>query len=650
MVSFNKVSYGYGAQEIFNQVSFLIREKDKVGLIGRNGAGKTTLFELVMGMTNPNEGSISRPKEMTLGYLPQHLPADDKTTLWLEVKTAFSEITTLQERLDDLHKHLSNVQHDEPQLNKVLNEIHNINDRLQYIGAHNMDEQMEQVIVGLGFKRSDFDRPTIEFSGGWRMRIELAKILLQKPDMLLLDEPTNHLDIESIQWLEDYLKNYDGAVVIVSHDSAFLNHVTIRTIEIVNARIYDYDMPYTEFLEFRKTQIELQKQAYENQKKEIAQTEKFIEKFRYKATKANQVQSRIKMLDKIEKIELDEIDTRNINIVFPPALHSGSIVCEIKGLTKIYGQHTVLKDIDLNIERGEKIALVGKNGEGKTTLIKIILQQLEAEGLVKLGYQVKIGYYAQNQDEALDLNKTVVQTLEDIAPMEMRPKIRNILGYFLFSDDDVFKRVSVLSGGERARLLLAKLLLEPVNFLLLDEPTNHLDASSKEILKKAIKKYDGTVLLVSHDRDFLDGLVDKFVEVTNTKLRQFDGDIWEFLKKKKAENLQLLFNRNTQIESNQNTEKKETQLSYTEKKELDKKIRKAENQVEQTEKKIHELEIKIKECDDVVAKGDPKILSDLSWFENYEKLKKELNVLYESWDAFSDELSILNEEKKQKFN
>ncbi|HNV94985.1 MAG TPA: ATP-binding cassette domain-containing protein [Bacteroidales bacterium] len=645
MIAFHKVSFGYGAQDIFNQVSFLIRERDKIGLIGRNGAGKTTLFELLMGHLTPNDGVVSKPKDLTLGYLPQYIPSSDSTTLWLEVKEAFKNITSLQERLDVLHSQLSDVQEDEKELNKKLDEIHQINDRLQYLGAQHVEEQMEQVMIGLGFKRSDFNRPTLEFSGGWRMRIELAKILLQKPNLLLLDEPTNHLDIESIQWLEDYLKVYDGAVVMVSHDSAFLNNVTNRTIEIVNGRIFDQDMPYFEFVEFRKAQIELQKQAYENQQKEIEQTERFIERFRYKATKSNQVQSRIKQLEKIEKIEIDEIDTRNINIVFPPALHSGSIVCELKGLTKTFGNHVVLNNIDLNIERGEKIALVGKNGEGKTTLVKILMQQLEYEGVAKLGYQVKIGYYAQNQDEVLDLNKTVVQTLEDIAPMEMRPKIRNILGYFLFSNDDVFKRVSVLSGGERARLLLAKLLLEPVNFLILDEPTNHLDASSKEILKKAIKQYDGTVLLVSHDRDFLDGLADKIVEINEGKIKQYDGNIWEFLKKKKAENLQLLFNRNSKNNKELVTEKKSNQLSYAEKKELDKKIRKLENQIDKTEKEIQELENQVKECEHKISSGDEKILSDYNWFLGYEKKKEELNMLYEQWDKFSDELNVLLDEK-----
>jgi len=646
MIALNKVSFSYGAQTILNQISFLIREKDKIGLIGRNGAGKTTLFELILGHLNPQEGIISRPKEITLGYLPQYIPANDTTTLWLEVKTAFSEIIALQERLENLHYQIEEVQNNEKELNKILDEIHLLNDRLHYLSAHTIEEQMEQVLLGLGFRRSDFNRSTQEFSGGWRMRIELAKILLRKPNVLLLDEPTNHLDIESIQWLEDYLKNYDGAVVIVSHDIAFLNHVTQRTIEIVNGRIFDYDMPYSAFVELRQTQIELQKQAYANQQKEIEQTERFIERFRYKATKANQVQARIKQLEKIEKIEIDEIDNKNINIVFPSATHCGTIVYELKGVSKWYGNHQVLNDIDFTIERGQKIALVGKNGEGKTTLVKIITRQIEAEGIINQGYQVKIGYYAQNQDEVLNLNKTVLQTIEDVAPMDIRPKIRNILGYFLFSNDDVYKRVSVLSGGERARLLLAKLLLEPVNFLVLDEPTNHLDVSSKEILKKAIKQYDGTVLLVSHDRDFIDGLTDKIVEISNGKLKQYDGDIWEFLKKKKAENLQLLFNRNTNVDEDKRVEKKNNQQLYLEKKEFDKRVRKLENQIVKTEQEIAQLEAKIKEAENLIAKADDSIMSDYTWFEKYEKMKNDLNVLYEQWELWNEELGFLLNEKR----
>jgi ATP-binding cassette subfamily F protein 3 len=648
MVSLHKVTFSFGVQDIFNGISFLIRDRDKIGLIGRNGAGKTTLFQLLVGSLIPHEGEVSKPKNITIGYLPQYLPTSDTTSLWEEVKVAFSEITTLQNRLEELHQQLEKTENSEDTLSKLLDEIHFLNARLDYLGVSFVDEQMEQVILGLGFLRTDFNRPTQEFSGGWRMRIELAKILLQKPQLLLLDEPTNHLDIESIQWLEDYLKSYDGAVMIVSHDSAFLNHITNRTIEIVKGRIFDYDLSYSKFIEFRKTQIELQKNAYENQQKEIEQKERFIERFRYKATKSNQVQSRIKQLDKIDRIEIDEVDAKKINIVFPPALHSGSVVCEAKGLSKSYGEQVVLKDIDFTIERGEKIALVGRNGEGKTTLVKIIMQTIEATGMLKLGYQVKVGYYAQNQDEVLDMNKSLLDTMEETAPMEMRPKIRNLLGYFLFSGDDVYKKVNVLSGGERARLLLAKLLLEPVNFLLLDEPTNHLDSSSKAILKKAIKQYDGTVLLVSHDRDFLDGLADKIFEVSHTKIKQYDGDIWEFLNKKKSENLHLLFNRASKKEETET--KKAYNISYTEKKEMEKKIRKVEVQIEKAEKEMLSLESKIAECDDALKRVDMKVISDYQWYLNYERMKKEYEKHFATWEQLNKELEVLLEEKKLKFN
>ncbi len=550
MISFQDVSFSYGAQDILRNISFLIRENDKIGLIGRNGAGKTTLFELIVGNYHPIEGSISKPKDITIGYLPQHIKFDDSTTLYEETAKAFQSIVELQQKLDELHQKLE-LSTDTELSEKLLVEINHINDILHYKGSSKMPEQIEQVLLGLGFLRSDFQRPTAEFSGGWRMRIELAKILLQKPNLLLLDEPTNHLDIESIQWLEDYLIRFDGAVIIVSHDIAFLNHVTKRTIEIVNARIYDYEMPYSEFVEFRQSQIAIQRQAFENQQKQIEQAERFIERFRYKATKARQVQSKIKTLEKLDRIEIDDYDTKDISLTFPPALHSGSVVFEAKGLSKSYGSHIVLNQLDFSIQRGEKIALVGKNGEGKTTLVKIIKGELEAEGIAQLGYQVKIGYFAQNQDESIDLNKTVLQTLEDVAPMEIRPKIRNILGYFLFSDDDVYKKVQVLSGGERARLLLAKLLLEPVNFLLLDEPTNHLDVPSKNILKEAIKNYNGTVLLVTHDRDFLDGLVEKIYEISNGKLKEYDGNVWNFLAAKKSQSLQNLYNRNQNREAEQ---------------------------------------------------------------------------------------------------
>ncbi|MCX7862568.1 MAG: ATP-binding cassette domain-containing protein [Bacteroidales bacterium] len=648
MIAFKNVSFAYGAHQILQNVSFLIKENDKIGLIGRNGAGKTTLFELIVRHLIPSEGIIEIPKNVTVGYLPQHLSLVNTTSLWDETLKAYDEIINKKKQLDKLLNTLNEIDN-ELQIQQTLLQIEQIQEFLHYHNAETINERTEQVLVGLGFKRSDFERPTSEFSGGWRMRIELAKILLKNPNVLLLDEPTNHLDIESIQWLEDYLIRYQGAVIIVSHDIAFLDHITQRTIEIINSRIYDYEMPYSEFVSFRKTQIELQRQAFENQQKQIEQTERFIERFRYKATKARQVQSKIKQLEKLERIEIDEYETKSISLQFPPALHSGTVVCEAKELSKNYGTLQVINNIDFIITRGEKIALVGKNGEGKTTLVKIIKGDLAANGFIQLGYQVKIGYFAQNQDELLDLNKTIEQTVSEIAPADIRPKIRNILGYFLFSDDDVYKPINVLSGGERARVLLAKLLLEPVNFLLLDEPTNHLDVPSKRILKEAIKKYDGTVLIISHDREFLDGLVDKIWEINNGKIKEYDGDIWNFLKQKKALSLQTLFNRNESKEKNYK-EKSTSNIEYLQKKELDKKIRKIETELEKTEQLLHTYEQKIQEFEKILNNQHQHTNYDYQMFVQYDKTKLEYEHLFKQWENLITEKEHLLNEKKLRYS
>jgi len=646
MISFQNVYFRYGAHDILRNVSFLVREDDKIGLIGRNGAGKTTLFELIKGNLTPQDGIIEKPKNVKIGYLPQHIKHNDTTILINEVQKAFKDIISLKERLKELHKNIENTK-DTKEAEKILIEINNINDILHYNNYETINEQIEQVLIGLGFVRSDFHRFTKEFSGGWRMRVELAKLLLQKPDVLLLDEPTNHLDIESIQWLEDYLIRYNGAVMVVSHDIAFLNHITKRTIEIVNTRIYDYQMSYSDFVKFRQSQIEIQKQSFQNQQKQIEQTERFIERFRYKATKARQVLSKIKFLEKLERVEIDEFDTKEINLFFPPATHSGTIVCEAKELSKSFGSLQVLKNIDFTIKRGEKIALLGKNGEGKTTLVKIINQEIQADGYIRLGHNVKIGYFAQNQDEVLNLNITILETLENVAPIEVRPKLRKILGYFLFSDDDVFKKVSVLSGGERARLLLAKLLLEPVNFLLLDEPTNHLDVPSKNILKEAIKNYNGTVLLITHDRDFLDGLVDKILEIKEGKIKEYDGDVWNFLKIKKSQSFLSLYNVNAKnketINKNQNNN-----IGYFEKKELDKKIRKIENQINKIEQSLIELEKKIFDCELQISQNNVELITDYKWYSQYEKMKDEYNKLYDELDKMLIEKETLIKEKQNK--
>lgn len=515
-------------------ISFLISPKDRIGLVGKNGAGKLTLLKILAGLQQPTSGNISCPKDIRLGYLPQHMDVSDTRTVFEETRKAFDEILNLKKEIENVNNQIVTRQDYESEAYmNLINRLTELNDRYLMIGGGNFEAEIEQTLKGLGFDREDFDRQTSEFSGGWRMRIELAKILLKKPDVFLLDEPTNHLDIESIQWLEDFLKGYGGAVVLVSHDKAFLNNVTNRTVEISLGQIYDFKANYDRYLELRREQKETQLAAYRNQQKLIGDTEQFIERFRYKATKAVQVQSRAKMLDKLERIEVDEEDRSRLNIRFTPAVRSGTVVADCKHLSKSYGSLRVLDDIHLTIERGEKVAFVGKNGEGKTTLARILSNDLDFEGIRKIGHNVKIGYFAQNQAQRLDENLTVLETVDQIAAGEIRTKIRDILGAFMFSGEDVEKKVRVLSGGERTRLAMIRLMLEPVNFLVLDEPTNHLDMRSKERLKEALAAYDGTVLVVSHDREFLDGLVHCVYEFKNKKVKQHLGGIYDFLMKKK---------------------------------------------------------------------------------------------------------------------
>src|SRR5574344_787383 len=541
MVSVEQLTVEFGGRPLFDSISFLVNPKDKIALVGKNGAGKTTLLRLFAGQQQPTHGNIIKPKELTIGYLPQHLLVKDQRTVQEEMELAFDEIRQLQKNIDRFGAELAErTDYESDEYQHIIDKLAHENERLQLFGAANMQAEIEKTLLGLGFERTDLGRQTSEFSGGWRMRIELAKILLKRPDLLLLDEPTNHLDIESIQWLENFLATCNGAVILVSHDRAFIDAVTTRTIEISFGRIYAYKVSYSKYVELRKERREQQIRAYENKQKVIAETEDFIERFRYKATKAVQVQSRIKQLDKLERIEVDMEDTSRLSLKFPPAPHSGILPVEIEHLTKAYGDHIVLNDISLQIRRGDKVAFVGKNGEGKSTLVKCIMDEIAYSGTMKLGHQVSIGYFAQNQASLLDENKTVFQTIDDVAVGDIRTKIRDILGAFMFGGEASDKKVKVLSGGERSRLAMIKLLLQPVNFLILDEPTNHLDMPSKDVLKEAIRAFDGTVIVVSHDREFLDGLVNKVDEFGNKRVKEHLGGIYDFLQARKIESLNEL--------------------------------------------------------------------------------------------------------------
>ena len=560
MISLEQVTIRFGNFELLSEVSLMVNPKDRVGLVGKNGAGKTTILRLFIGQMAPSDGTVTVPKEIKLGYLPQIMETSDSTTVFNETEKAFEEVLTLRRELDDLNQSLAErTDYESDEYHQIIHDLTDKSERFELLGGQNREGEIEKTLFGLGFERKDLRRATSEFSGGWRMRIELAKILLRKPDGLLLDEPTNHLDIESIQWLEDYLADFQGAVLLISHDRTFLDRVTRRTVEITLGRLNDYRVPYTEFLKLRAERREQQLSAYQNQQKMINETEKFIERFRYKATKAVQVQSRIKQLEKIDRIEIDEIDGSRIHIKFPPAPHSGNLVIEAKGVGKRYGHHTVLAGVDLVLEKGEKVAFVGRNGEGKTTLARMILDQIPYDGELRIGHQVKIGYYAQDQADLLDATKTVLETVDYAAVGEVRTKMRDILGAFLFVGEDTGKKVSVLSGGERSRLALACMLLEPRNLLVLDEPTNHLDLRSKQVLKEALTKYDGTMIIVSHDRDFLDGLVHKIYEFKNRNVKDHPGDIFEFLRKKRLDSLQELERRQqvkVRIEKPESSEKK----------------------------------------------------------------------------------------------
>ena len=646
MISVNRVSLSFGAFRLFNDISFMVNPKDRIGLVGKNGAGKSTLIKIIAGLQNTDKGVIAKSEDVTIGYLPQQMVFNSIRTVLEETSEAFSEVLSLEKEIVALNKELTSRDDYESQdYRKLIQRLTECNERFTLIGGTNIHVEIEKTLLGLGFSIGEFDRRTTELSGGWRMRIELAKTLLKKPNVLLLDEPTNHLDIESIQWLEDYLQNFQGAVILISHDRAFLDNITNRTIEISLAKIYDYKVSYSKYFTLRHERWEQQMATYRNQQKMISDTEEFIERFRYKASKAVQVQSRIKQLDRLERVEIEPEDLSTINIKFPTPVKSGKIVLELKELSKKYGTKQVLNKIDLIVESRQRIAFVGKNGEGKTTLSKIIVGELDFEGHMKPGHNVKIGYFAQNQDELMNENVTVFDTIDYVAVGEIRTKIRDILGAFLFRGDDVFKKVKVLSGGERSRLAIAKLLLEPYNLLILDEPTNHLDIRSKDILKKALLNYEGTLIIVSHDRDFLDGLVDKIYEFKDKKIKEHLGGIYDFLRRKKIASLREL-ELNQKIVNSSQQEIKEisnNKQGYFDRKEFEKILRKAINNLQKCETNIEKIEAKIKGLD--VQMGDPESLHVESYsnefYEKYKELKSELEIEMNNWEKFSKEVEEL---------
>lgn len=635
MISIDNITVEFGGNTLFENVSFLIKEKEKIALIGRNGAGKTTLLKLIAGEMSPTRGSISRPRNLTIGYLPQHIKVNDSKTVREETLTAFENIFAIRANIATLTAEL-NERDDfhSAEYGKLIEELGYQNERLQMFDSDSIEAETEKTLMGLGFRRTDFERRTSEFSGGWRMRIELAKILLRKPDLLLLDEPTNHLDIESINWLESFLKNSKSALLLVSHDKAFVDAVTTRTIEISLGKIYDYKANYSRYLELRAIDRENQIRAYENQQKLIADTQDFINRFRYKPTKAVQVQSRIKMLEKLEPIQIEEVDNSRLNLRFPPPPHSGTISLDIENLTKAYGEHTVLQNIDMQIRRGEKIAFVGKNGEGKTTLVKCIVGDLDFMGTLRLGHNVKVGYFAQNQAATLDDSKTVFQTVDDIATGDIRTKLRNILGAFMFGGEDIDKRVAVLSGGERSRLAMIKLLLSPVNMLILDEPTNHLDISTKNVLKDAIRQFPSSAIIVSHDRDFLDGLVDKVYEFADKKIIEHIGGIGDFLRAKNFNSLYQIEIKNTDKKDIAPQAVSDSKLQYEQNKECARQIKKQERQIELLESDIADLEKEIARLEAEFTDGNSS--DELS--VKYHKTQHLLEQKMYEWEILSEEL------------
>ncbi len=641
MISIQNLSVEFNSTALFSGVNFVINKRDKIALVGKNGAGKSTMLKIIAGLQEPTGGVVAAQKDITIGYLPQQMILTDERSVVEEVRTVFGKLDEMKASLARMNTELAErTDYESESYAELIDRISNLSDLVQMEESENGEAELEKTLLGLGFVRSDFDRNTSEFSGGWRMRIELAKLLLMRPDVLLLDEPTNHLDIESIQWLETFLKQKANVVVLVSHDRAFIDNVTNRTLEISCGKVYDYQVNYSKYVVLHQERIEQQMRAYENQQKQIQQTERFIERFRYKATKSVQVQSRIKQLEKIEEIEVDEVDNSRLNLKFPPAPRSGDypVICE--GVAKKYGNHTVFSNVDLTIKRGEKVAFVGKNGEGKSTLVKCIMNEIPYDGNLKIGHNVKIGYFAQNQASLLDGEITVFDTIDQVAVGDIRTKIRDILGAFMFGGEASDKKVKVLSGGEKTRLAMIRLLLEPVNLLILDEPTNHLDMKTKDVLKQAIADFDGTVIVVSHDRDFLDGLVEKVYEFGGGKVREHLGGIYDFLQHKQMESLRELEKSvpsktdNDQIQEPAVSSGKQ---SYAEKKEFEKQIRKAERLVKDAEAKVSQLEAELKVVEDKLAAG----ATDNDLFERHGEVSKSLDAAMSEWEDATMELENL---------
>lgn len=645
MISIQNLSVEFSAKSLFDNINYVINKKDKIALVGKNGAGKSTMLKIIAGLQSPTSGCVAKPNDITISYLPQQMVLNDTLTVIEEVSKAFSHIDEMHDQLNKINAELqSREDYESKEYQNLIDRLTTLNEHIAMEESENKEAEMEKTLIGLGFKREDFNRPTAEFSGGWRMRIELAKLLLTHPDVLLLDEPTNHLDIESIQWLENFLINKANAVVLVSHDRAFIDNVTNRTIEISLGKIYDYAVNYSKYVVLHQERIEQQMRAYQNQQKQIQETEDFIERFRYKATKAVQVQSRIKQLSKIDRIEVDEVDTSHLNLKFPPAPRSGDYPIIADNVGKRYGEHQVFDNATFTIKRGEKVAFVGKNGEGKSTLVKCIMNEIPFTGNLKIGHNIKIGYFAQNQAQLLDGEISVFDTIDRVAVGDIRTKIRDILGAFMFGGEASDKKVKVLSGGEKTRLAMIRLLLEPVNLLILDEPTNHLDMRTKDILKQAIKEFNGTVIVVSHDREFLDGLVEKVYEFGDGKVKECLGGIYEFLEKKKIASLAELEVSKSVNKPEANAkiitptvEQSSTKLSYAEQREREKTIKRAEKKVSEAENEISKIEAEIAVIEDKIASGD--VDSDI--FNQHAAKNKQLENAMSLWELASMELDKL---------